>query len=307
MLNGHKSWLAKLELHTKLSRPLLARNSRARRWLKLEPRGNTTLALLSAIALSFPFFWMLYKFNSTLQGLCCTTLFTLLYLYATCLKDLVLRDLSLGEKDDSDINPVVINPDCFQAVTLPTLFAKATARDWIPDSGAMAHVTGQKEFFTEMGPPPPNTRIVGVGGTREVTGSGRVRIPIVVEGIKKDFVINNVLYAPGLPFNIISVKKLCLYPNGTDTDLEVSFRGSMCEITRRSTEALIALGDCVGGNLYKLRLQDVQPGEEAIYATTVLHETDLYTWHRRLEHLKESRLRRVLNNSLGITFQASSH
>jgi hypothetical protein len=154
----------------------------------------------------------------------------------------------------------------------------------------MSHVTGQESVFTNLlRPPPPNTRILGVGGATTVTGMGRVSIPITVDGVNKNFVVDDVLYAPGLPFNIISIKKLCLWPNEKPTDLQISFVGATCEITRRSTDALIAVADAVGPNLYKLRLQDLpEPQDEKAYATAVIQETDMYTWHRRLGHLKES-------------------
>lgn len=199
-------------------------------------------------------------------------------------------------------NDVVL--DCLNNVTcLPTLFTKVTSAEWILDSGAMSHVTGQGSVFSHLGRPPPNTRVVGVGGATEVTGQGKVKLAISAYGVDKTFTIDEVLYAPGLPFNIISVKKLCLYPNGTETDLRVTFSGNTCEIVRKSTDSIIATGTCVGSNLYKVQLQRIPPAEEYIY-TTVTEQSSLYVWHRRLGHLKETRLRKLLKDVLGIAFPA---
>lgn len=188
-------------------------------------------------------------------------------------------------------------------VVLPALSSKATADHWIPDSGAMTHVTGRREAFVSIGPPPPNTRILGVGGATAVQGMGTVQLPIVVDGFCKTFSIDNVLYAPDLPFNIISVKKLCLNKDGTPTGIGVDFNGPYCEIIRRSTDQLIARADCLDSDLYTLKLQgSPTTNEKHVYAAKVTNNEDLYTWHRRLGHLKENRLRRLLKRTLGITF-----
>jgi hypothetical protein len=160
----------------------------------------------------------------------------------------VLENGAHREFKHNPCNSTDIMPDCFDSMILPTLFSKATSRDWIPDSGAMSHVTGQENVFTNLRPPPPNTRILGVGGATAVTGMGRVSIPITVDGIN-NLVVDDVLYAPGLPFNIISIKKLGLWPNDKSTDLQVSFVGATCEITRQSTDALMAVADAAGPNL----------------------------------------------------------
>jgi transposase InsO family protein len=253
--------------------------------------------------LFFPIFWTFGKLASSVQGQCLLTILSLVYGYTIHKHLFVLENDAHREFNHNPGSSTDIMPDCFDSVVLPTLFSKATSRDWIPDSGAMSHVTGQEYVFTNLRPPPPNTRVLGVGGATAVTGMGRVSIPITVDGVNKNFVVDDVLYAPGLPFNIISIKKLCLWPNKKPTDLQVSFVGATCEITRRSTDALIAVADADGPNLYKLRLQDLpESQDEKAYATAVIQETDMYTWHRRLGHLKESRLRRVLKDALGIKF-----
>jgi hypothetical protein len=292
-------------------------NSRARRILYLKRRYPSACSMISeyiakgvSFLMSFTALWALAKLVSTAQGQCCLISLLLIFLHITHKHLLGFTrnaiDYEQSERQKHDPGGVDVIPDCFNELILPTLFSRATARDWILDSGAMSHVTGREDAFTHLLPPPSNTRIIGVGGATEVTGQGPVAIPITVDDVDKVFTIDNVLYTPGLPFNIISIKKLCLYPNGSPTDIAVSFTGPICKITRRSTEGLIAVADAVGPSLYKLRLQkSLEEHTESIYATTLLEETSMYTWHRRLGHLKESRLRRLLKDILGFTFPTS--
>lgn len=96
----------------------------------------------------------------------------------------------------------------------------------------MTHITGQREAFVFISPPPPNTRILGIGGATTVQGMGTVQLPIIVDGFCKTFTIDGVLYAPDLPFNIISVKKLCFSKDGTPTGIGIDFNGPCCEVIR---------------------------------------------------------------------------
>ena len=188
-------------------------------------------------------------------------------------------------------------------VALPALSSKTTADHWIPDSGAMTHVTDQREAFISICPPLLNTRILGVGGATAIQGIGTVQLLILVDGFCKTFSINNVLYAPDLPFNIISIKKLCLNKDETPTEINVEFNSPYCEIIHQSTDQIIARADCLDSDLYTLKLQgSLTANEKHVYAAKVTSNEDLYTWHRRLGHLKENRLRQLLKHILGITF-----
>ena len=94
----------------------------------------------------------------------------------------------------------------------------------------MTYVTGKREVFKSISPPPPNTRILGVGGAAAVQGIGTVQLPIIVDGFHKNFSIDNMLYAPDLPFNIILVKKLCFNKNRISTGISIKFNGPYYKI-----------------------------------------------------------------------------
>lgn len=132
---------------------------------------------------------------------------------------------------------------------------------------------------------------------------GTVQLPIIVDGFCKTFTIDGALYAPDLLFNIISVKKLCFSKDGTPTSIGIDFNGPYCEIIRRSTDQLIARADCLDSDLYTLELRgSLTANKKHVYIAKVTSDEDLYTWHRRLGHLKENRLHRLLKRTLGITF-----
>ena len=86
--------------------------------------------------------------------------------------------------------------------------------DWVLDSDSYTNVTGRRSLFGTLDSAPPGKWVMSVGGGVAVVGVGTVRIPIVcdIDGKthNKSFIIQNVSYAPGLPFNIISCRALTL-------------------------------------------------------------------------------------------------
>ena len=174
--------------------------------------------------------------------------------------------------------------------------------DWVLDSGSYTHVTGRQSLFETMRPAPPGKRVMGVGGGVTVAGIGTVKIPIAceVDGIvyNKTFTIQNVSYAPGLPFNIISCRALTLTKEGEKAGIRFMMDGHDLEIVRTETGQVIATADCRTTDLYVLsrpkakatREQRPQP-----YAFTAIpSDVPIETHHRRLGHLGEGRLRRLL-------------
>ena len=180
---------------------------------------------------------------------------------------------------------------------------KISNAHWVLDGGAAKHTTGQKRFFISMSNSPPGWRILGVGGAVEVQGVGVVELPIQISDKNGGFIykrlrIEPCLYAPGLPFNIVAQRALT--PNGnTETGVDIHCAGWTCEIIRRSSSDIIAEANCRTTDLYALQLQDgglSSAPTTHIYpiATSIKSNVSLMTWHRRLGHLKEGRLKRLL-------------
>ena len=81
------------------------------------------------------------------------------------------------------------------------------ARCWMIDNDADVHSTGEYALFQTMEwSSPPATP--GEGSDILPLGKGTVSIPVVIGNNCSDLVLENVYYAPGLPFSIISASRL---------------------------------------------------------------------------------------------------
>ena len=104
---------------------------------------------------------------------------------------------------------------------------KLSPTDWVLDGAAARHVTGQQMFFDQLHSIPPGSSVLGVGGETAVIGIGSINLPIEISDedgmiFQKHFRIYQCLFAPGLPFNIISVKSLTLH-NGKATGINIMY------------------------------------------------------------------------------------
>ncbi|KAE8822081.1 hypothetical protein HRS9139_10470 [Pyrenophora teres f. teres] len=109
------------------------------------------------------------------------------------------------------------------------------------------------------------------------------------------------MFAPSLPFNIISQRDLTL-KKGEPTDVAFYTHGYSAQIIQVSTDKLLAEASCRDRDLYVLKTRTVVQATIArvdYLNLTALHaQVSLYAWHLRLGHLKESRLRRLLNSDV---------
>jgi hypothetical protein len=143
---------------------------------------------------------------------------------------------------------------------------------------------------------------MGIGGGVAVAGVGTVKIPIAwkVDGkvYNKIFTIQNVPYASGLPFNIISCRALTLTNDGEKAGIRFVMDGHGLEIVRTETDQVIATADCRTTDLYVLsrpRAEATRKRRPQPYAFTAIpSDVPIETPHRRLGHLGEGRLRRLL-------------
>lgn len=141
---------------------------------------------------------------------------------------------------------------------------------WIIDSGATCHVASNKSFFRSLGN--ACTDLAVANGERiKVEGKGTCMIDVINENGKTITVTaRDVLFAPQLEGNLLSVKKLL------DGNLTVNFTGDGCEI--RKGDLQIAIADETSG-LYVLR----QPNKA--YAVTSAHKSNcIHSLHRAFGH-----------------------
>jgi hypothetical protein len=87
--------------------------------------------------------------------------------------------------------------------------AQTSAQDqWIIDSGASRHMTGNRGWLTNLHTIPPST-IEGCGGHKVIaTEAGDLNVRLSLQGNLVKFTLNNVLFSPDMAQNLISMRLL---------------------------------------------------------------------------------------------------
>ncbi|CAL1681314.1 unnamed protein product [Lasius platythorax] len=81
----------------------------------------------------------------------------------------------------------------------------AAMRDGFTDSGASAHVTSRRDWFTEFRATNGDTVSLGDDGVCDVGGVGTIQIERLVNGLWESGTIEEVLYVPRVTKNLFSV------------------------------------------------------------------------------------------------------
>ena len=80
---------------------------------------------------------------------------------------------------------------------------KADKEAWLLDSGTSSHITHDKSILEDYIPPSGHT-IGGIGGKIDAIGKGKIKLVSYVQDKVYPITLNNVLYAPDSPHNLIS-------------------------------------------------------------------------------------------------------
>ena len=141
--------------------------------------------------------------------------------------------------------------------------------DWVMDSGASNHMTPDAGNISPFRPPHftcPSSIVVGNGSTLPVTATGDAVLP-------GTFRLNNVLVAPNIIKNLISVRQFTTYNNCSvefdPFDLSVKDLHSRNEIIRCNSS----------GPLYSL-----MPPAASSSSCALIAAAPAAVWHRRLGH-----------------------
>ncbi|CAH9128927.1 unnamed protein product, partial [Cuscuta epithymum] len=137
--------------------------------------------------------------------------------------------------------------------------------DWIIDTGASHLVTGNITYLTDR--THIRARQVGLPDERIVAAILEGRVPL-----SKNFILDHVLYVPGLNCHLISVSQLI-----DESDCLITFTDSFCAIQDRHSRNLIGAGERRDGIYYFRRVPTLH-----VVHTSALTEFEL--WHRRLGH-----------------------
>ena len=146
---------------------------------------------------------------------------------------------------------------------------------WIVDTGATQHMCCDITIFSSVKTLPVPIEIqVGNGETTTATSSGDVKLNLKLpNNVTTKCTVKNVLFVPGLVFNLLSVSQL------TQNGKKTNFNNSFCKIID-DNDTLLAVATKVG-NLYYLNCVMSQSG--AAFTTQALPDANL--WHRRFGHL----------------------
>lgn len=156
---------------------------------------------------------------------------------------------------------------CLMSEHLSYKATKKSENVWILDSGASAHMTYNRDFFDELDTTRKSKIFVADGKPVKAEGIGSGFVSFTVAGVSKKVYLKNVLYAPGLDSNLLSIKRV------TEAGCEVLFKGNRCTV--KKDEDIIF--EAVRNNLYELH--------NCKKATKdFVQEKDLKIWHRRLGH-----------------------
>lgn len=109
------------------------------------------------------------------------------------------------------------------------LLDTATRDVWFTDSGASAHMTSRRDWFTEFCATSGDTVSLGDDGVCDVSGIGTIQIERLVNGLWENASIEGVLYVPHVTKNLFSVG-MC-----ASKDFQVEFGDKVVKILGDST------------------------------------------------------------------------
>jgi hypothetical protein len=163
--------------------------------------------------------------------------------------------------------------------------------DWILDSGATNHVTGNSSLLVDLKLYSSTASMTAAGGeSHRIAGIGNVPMKLSNGEIKT---MTNVLYVPGVRRNLLSVG--CV----TDDGYSVKFYRNKCLIKHRQTRIVVCKGSRLKRGLYKLNFEPVTPIIESHTIETKARQlSKVLLWHRRLGHLNFDALHQLSQHKI---------
>jgi transposase InsO family protein len=169
---------------------------------------------------------------------------------------------------------------------------------WIVDSGATCHTCNDSDLFTEFQDLRKPTEVaLGDGHTLSATGRGVVLLTMRSQNgevMSSKCKLHNVLYVPGLSYNLLSVSK------ATEKGATIKFDRSTCQFFDENNKPFAVANK--KGSLYHLDCNVDCQQVNAIQAQNMEN-----IWHRRYGHIGIQNLKRLANDKLvnGFNFDVS--
>jgi len=160
---------------------------------------------------------------------------------------------------------------------------------WFADSAATIHVSPSREDFSSYRKY-DKERTINTFGNNMVKGAGEgdIDADVVFGGKTTRIRLTQVMHVPEAEGKILSLKVLA------QRGFESHILADHIRITKDKKTYAEAL---LGGKLYKVKMK-VIPSQESVPAAVKRDNAaaDLYTWHRRLGHLGDSMLKRLVGS-----------
>ncbi|CEH15994.1 FOG: Transposon-encoded proteins with TYA, reverse transcriptase, integrase domains in various combinations [Ceraceosorus bombacis] len=174
------------------------------------------------------------------------------------------------------------------AETVVGLSAVGRGTDWYLDGGATQHMTGTYHHMAQG--TPCSTLIQGIGAQVQATHRGKVPLTIDKDGAAVGVLLHDVLYAPELHINLISVPQLNLRGIQVLQDIPLS------TLIDKVTKEVVGYVDYVNGQ-YKLRLLPnvLEPPTWAFVGASNSAQS-LVRWHNRLNHVNADDIVRLMKH-----------
>lgn len=161
-----------------------------------------------------------------------------------------------------------------------------THSGWIVDSGATSHVTNNKRLFNTFDSSKHSLVTVANSNIESVNGKGTCDVSLVNESGKiSDAKLSDVLYAPKIHGNLISVKKLM------NNGFSVFFDKGECTINRNGEQ--VAIADDING-LFTLR----KPNVINACSNEKQKQVCLHDLHRMFGHRDPAAIKQMHKNGL---------
>jgi len=173
---------------------------------------------------------------------------------------------------------------CLMAGKMNPTASRASAAEWIIDSGATAHICHDRSMFCTIEDIEPFDISIGDKSGIRAEGRGKVELTLSVCGKSRRCMLNEVLFAPTMGYNMLSVSAM------RKLGVQTTF-GEDCRMSKG--EILLAEG-ALRGNLYYLSTSTT---EEATGDSVAL-VADLNLWHQRLAHVHVDGIRDMVRNGV---------
>lgn len=175
-----------------------------------------------------------------------------------------------------------------QELLLATSLPKGLSDKWLLDSGASYHMSGRREWFTNLVTKEKSLIRVGDGKVLETNLYGTINITGFNGKTWVKMHLDNVLFIPELKYNLFSMS------SAADKGYVATMTNSKCVISKNGNTAAVGERE---KNLYTMKFKVLKPSTKGIKHALVAEndKCNLKQWHERLAHQNYDHVKRLLD------------